>query len=1197
MTQASLERIGSYNLKQILGQGGMGVVYLAEDERTGQVVALKVLHATGHGSLRMLSRELRALKALDHPGVGKVLDEGGAQGQAWFAMELRRGKTLASVLREDIRPSTGPGPMPDSGRVSWTERLAERRLDETLMTEDSLPEALPLSGNAPAFAPPQGGAPAFLPARLRVGQRAASGVAEKIVLEQGVLRRLRWVALVAQALEYIHGEGLTHLDVKPENILVCDGGARVVLLDFGLAQQREQRISAESLEGVGLFAGTVRYMAPEQVQGHALDARTDLYALGCVLYRVLTGRTPFDGDNTMELARAHVSSPPMSPSTLGVELPPALESLIMALLAKIPRQRPAHAGIVIDVLHNVGVDVSPLERAPTARPHTYEAGFQGRSAQFSRAMRAFEVCAAGQSAALAIVGASGVGKSRLAKELVRHARQNEAQVIVGQCRDTISEQEARPALHAFDRLLNVAHQRALKPDEGLSLRQVLGGEHAAALSLFHQGFEALAQEAAPPRGAAIKGVLRAALRATVAALAHKPLVLIFEDVHQADPLSLAHLTMLRDDLESCPGCLVVCTAQSAVGEGGLSACLDESRAQRLMLAGLGEHDMREMVRQMLGGDVAIPADFMQALLRTADGNPFFIVEAMRWALDEGVLRRETGGGWRIEGGLGGIEALIEGAVMGLLGARLEQLQPDVRLTLEAAAVLGREVEVHLLEHVCGQPPQVLAASLIELSRRGILEADNDRWRFVHSKLRSVAYLRMSVERRHALHVRVVEVLEERYGQGLGVELETLGQHLELIGAHGRAAQIYLEAAELDGQRFALLSAERLFVKAGFLAEPGSATALRAGWKLARMVFLVQSRIQEAHVALEAVLEQAREHGEEVERTGALMSLAQLSIMQGRLDDADGLLAEAIVLLEAQNNGRHLAHAQTMAGIVSLKRERYDDALRVWSRAMETARALGDLALVSATQINIAIIHQRAGRYQQALDLQRQTLAYYRTTQHTEGEGNALNNICALLCERGDFGDFDGLCVQAETIWEALGDDFSRSYALLARGKAARLRGIFDESQRCLEDSLDLRQGFGDASNEATVLVELAHLEVDRGDGVKACQWARRALACFEPQTRSDEAGQAALALVRGLVLASQPDEAREVLAQHSDHITHSPLSTSLIEFCCLSGLLEPDASAQWFERARAAYDAAEMEPMSHAGQRLAELKWVVLGTP
>src|SRR5215210_1757843 len=156
-------------------------------------------------------------------------------------------------------------------------------------------------------------------------------------------RAARILAQVAWALDAAHARGLVHRDVKPANVLVTRGGEleHAYLTDFGLTK----RSTSESrLTAAGEWVGTVDYVAPEQLRGDAVDARADIYALGCVLYEALTGRVPFPRDNELAKLWGHMSDRPTSPGKVVPDVPRRLAEVAERAMAKAPKARFPTAG-------------------------------------------------------------------------------------------------------------------------------------------------------------------------------------------------------------------------------------------------------------------------------------------------------------------------------------------------------------------------------------------------------------------------------------------------------------------------------------------------------------------------------------------------------------------------------------------------------------------------------------------------------------------------------------------------------------------------------------------------------------------------------------------------------------------------------------------------------------------------------------
>ncbi|MBI2569035.1 MAG: serine/threonine protein kinase [Candidatus Schekmanbacteria bacterium] len=300
------KQIGSYRVLESLGRGGMGVAYRAQHEGSGAVVALKTVRMAREGLLQSVRREIHALSRLRHRGIVRIVDEGVEDGLPWYAMELLEGQTLRRWVQAHGCEST------PAGEAALT--VTAGRQAATTSEGDS--EAERVGCAQMALRPAPTSPPPADEGRVAAGHcRAASDPS----VDSGrppVLRAvLTQIRKLCSALAYLHGEGLVHRDLKPDNVLIVparktcsgEGGAAVpapdparvaaaswpVLVDFGLATQFSGPLSRDTLELQGLGGGTVAYMAPEQIRGELVDARADLYALGCILYELVCGGPPF----------------------------------------------------------------------------------------------------------------------------------------------------------------------------------------------------------------------------------------------------------------------------------------------------------------------------------------------------------------------------------------------------------------------------------------------------------------------------------------------------------------------------------------------------------------------------------------------------------------------------------------------------------------------------------------------------------------------------------------------------------------------------------------------------------------------------------------------------------------------------------------------------------------------------------------
>jgi eukaryotic-like serine/threonine-protein kinase len=277
-------RLGPYRVLRLLGQGGMGMVFVAEDPHLQRIVALKTLlpkMADRVAARERFLQEARAMAKVEHDHIVAIFQVGEDRGVPYLAMPLLEGMSLEDCLRKKVAARSGP-----------------------VLTVEQI---------------------------LKLGREVARGLAAA------------------------HDKGLIHRDIKPANIwLDASACGRVKILDFGLVRAAE---GGPQLTRLGGIVGTAAYMAPEQARGQKVDGRADLFSLGCVLYRLCSGRLPWQAKGVEATMVAMATEPPMPLQELSPCLPPKLAGLVMQLLAQRAEDRPVSARAVANA-------IQVLEREP-----------------------------------------------------------------------------------------------------------------------------------------------------------------------------------------------------------------------------------------------------------------------------------------------------------------------------------------------------------------------------------------------------------------------------------------------------------------------------------------------------------------------------------------------------------------------------------------------------------------------------------------------------------------------------------------------------------------------------------------------------------------------------------------------------------------------------------------------------------------
>ncbi|MDP9237948.1 MAG: protein kinase, partial [Chloroflexota bacterium] len=351
---------------------------------------------------------------------------------------------------------------------------------------------------------------------------------------------------LCDALAYAHALGVVHRDLKPGNVwLAHDGTAK--LLDLGLAVSLDRsRLTME-----GMMVGTVAYMAPEQAMGGTPDARSDLYALGAMLYEIVAGRPPFVGDDVVAVISQHLNTAPIAPSWHNPELPRALETLILRLLEKDPAQRPASAGEVRQALGAIDLSKPPSIQASAITPAQaaskdpiYRPTFVGRETESGQLHALFDNALSGQGALVMVVGEPGIGKTSLCEQLATYAALRGGLALRGNCYEEGSL--SLPYLPFVEALRSYVLAR-----EPEGLRSELGANAPRVARIISEVRDRIEVELSPPGDPEEERyrLLEAVTAFLRSAAAVQPLLIVLEDLHDADRGTLDLLTHIARNLQ------------------------------------------------------------------------------------------------------------------------------------------------------------------------------------------------------------------------------------------------------------------------------------------------------------------------------------------------------------------------------------------------------------------------------------------------------------------------------------------------------------------------------------------------------------------------------------------------------------------------------------------------------------------------
>ncbi len=623
----------------------------------------------------------------------------------------------------------------------------------------------------------------------------------------GVRAALGLGVALAGVLAGVHQQGLIHKRLAPQFIVYDAAGSAVSLVDFGSASPLAQEPARSTLY-VG-DAADLAYISPEQTgrMNRSVDVRSDLYALGVILYEALAGVTPFAQlDEPLALIHAHIARRPASLREVAAGVPEMVSRVIDRLLAKTVEDRYQTAnGLRLDLVRclealDSGADVPEfaLGRHDKDGKLRVPQRLYGRDPEVAALLAAFARVHAGASELLLISGYSGVGKSVLVREVNKPIAERGGVFIAGkfdQIGRSVPYAALGQALRELTHLLLCEGPAALA-DWKERIQEALGANGQLLLDLVPDlrqivGVQPVLPELAPAEAQhRLETTLRRFVRA-IASPSH-PLVLFLDDLQWIDPASLHLVHVLLADDEMSHLLIVGAYRDNEVGTGHiLTAALDTLRKSGATLAELTVQPLAPAsVLALLADTLDLPPSEVEplaaVLVEKTKGNPFFLGQYLGELGNEGLLRFDAAARrwtWDMAGIAGRV---VADNVVELVTAKLRRLPPETQQVVTYAAAIGHQFDAATLATITGVPVAeamralwpALAASVVvplgedyrllareagEASEANEVRAQDVWFRFIHDRVQQAAYALTPEARLPGLHLEIGRLLVERHG--------------------------------------------------------------------------------------------------------------------------------------------------------------------------------------------------------------------------------------------------------------------------------------------------------------------------------------------------------------------------------------------------------------------------------------------------
>lgn len=947
---------------------------------------------------------------------------------------------------------------------------------------------------------------------------------------------------IARALEYAHGRGVIHGDLTPKNVFLttlADGVKGIKLSDFGLGRLRE----GYNLLDTPLILSKTHCLAPEQILGQALDARTDLYALGVILYEAITGRPPFQG-SAQEVMRAHLNDTPQPPRKFAPYLSRSLEHFILKLLAKNPNERYATAHQTQRVLSNLGIRGREQTGGQLGLSYQHQRPLVGREQPLQELWRYWEQASSGRGQVVFIAGETGIGKTRLTQEIALQVQMGA--LLIGNCHALEGSLAYQPFIEALRTYFATVPPGIADKEVGQLLSNVvrLVPEIRTVLPDI--------PEAPPlePKQEQLRLMNSLAQYIQIATRAH-PWLLILDDLHWADQSSLQLLHYLARHCE--PMALMIVGTYRDTDLESDHPLLEIWRSLQhypvyqgtLTLDRLDQSQVDQMLTNIWHQPV--PAELTQKIYQVTEGNPFYVEEVAKGLVDEGTVKWQEGA-WHFSARQ---EIRLPQSVRDAVLRRIAHLSRETQTLLRQAAVLGRTFNFDDLQEMSDLSEWAILEHLdVVIERQLIEEAPGETMlRFSHAEIQQVLYEELSTLRRRMLHRQAGEALERRYLTDPRRMAEELAHHFLEAGELEKALIYSIQAARHADKAYAsqtalmwygralevldqlgleestqhqlfdlLLARERIYGRQAMREQ--QAADLEAAQQVAeqlnnpakksqihnrrayyyRLINNYPEAVKQAQLGLEA----ARQAQDPILEGESLSNLAYAEQDRGQFEIAKQHLEAAQLILEQTADRRGEAIALSGLGDLQRHLKNYELARRYYERALAMNRSIGNRRGESACLNNLGELERETGNYPPACAYYEQTLTIDQAIGDRQGEALALHNLSQAYLSLGHYEKARSYVEQALPIFRSIEDQVGLAASLGTQSAIAYAEESYETARNLAQQAFAQLNKLDGQPYQAEVLLLLGQSLEALGDIEGAYQTYTQSLA--EQLARQDEAG-------------------------------------------------------------------------------------------
>ncbi len=581
---------------------------------------------------------------------------------------------------------------------------------------------------------------------------------------------------ICSSLDYIHPMSIIHRDLKPGNIMVhtdMKGELHIKTIDFGLAFLKEY----SSIKGIEDIAGTFCYMPPEQfgVISGGVDERSDLYSLGIILYQLLTGVLPFEGETPGSIIHRQIAMIPETPSYYNKSISETLDKIVLKLLEKEPDRRYQSAkGLLFDLEKykkgernfHPGIHDKHIKL-------TFKTGLISREEEFSAIKELYDKARKGEGSVCFISGEAGKGKTRLAEELRSHVYTEGGVFIDGKCFAGKSKTPYGPFKDALNIYLKIyqGYQEEKKQDIKNKLNEMTGDLCGLILQLnpsfsviFNKRPELVRLEIDREKKRFLMVVGQFFLN--LSSVDNK-MVIFLDDLQWADEGSMDLLTEISGELSKYPLFIIGTYRNDEISSDHKlisykeKAAINQYPYHEIYLEEFSRVVVKKLVISLLYAKVENIEEISDVIHKKSKGNPFFAIEILKQFVSENILYYKENS-WVIDAGkLRGVE--IASTIVDIVMKRISLLSDEETKVLSYAAVIGRRFDAGILFRLLDYEAPEIIRIVDRAIKLQLLEEDiqeKGKILFAHDRIKEAFYKKCGEGERKLLHRRIGKTMEE-----------------------------------------------------------------------------------------------------------------------------------------------------------------------------------------------------------------------------------------------------------------------------------------------------------------------------------------------------------------------------------------------------------------------------------------------------